>query len=247
MTTRLRTKGHELMRNGLVRNALGLYAVQASSWLVPLVTLLVLARRLGPDNWGSLVFMQAFVTYVIFLVNYGFSYSATREVARHRGDPERLADLVAGVTGAKLTLAVVSVLIIIPVSAVIPAVHRHQSLLWPAMLWALAWAWSLSWYYQGHERMGIAARCEASARLLSLAAILVLVHSGDDSWRVLAIQGGVFLAAVVVEMGIAYREVEFRMPTPRLVWETLRLGWSCLLYTSPSPRDLSTSRMPSSA
>ena len=25
------------------------------------------------------------------------------------------------------------------------------------------------------------------------------------------------------------------------------LAWSCLLYTSPSPRDLSTSRMPSSA
>ena len=25
------------------------------------------------------------------------------------------------------------------------------------------------------------------------------------------------------------------------------LNWSCLLYTSPSPRDLSTSRMPSSA
>ena len=24
-------------------------------------------------------------------------------------------------------------------------------------------------------------------------------------------------------------------------------AWSCLLYTSPSPRDLSTSRMPSSA
>jgi len=24
-------------------------------------------------------------------------------------------------------------------------------------------------------------------------------------------------------------------------------GWACLLYTSPSPRDLSTSRMPSSA
>ena len=27
----------------------------------------------------------------------------------------------------------------------------------------------------------------------------------------------------------------------------LREYWSCLLYTSPSPRDLSTSRMPSSA
>ena len=27
----------------------------------------------------------------------------------------------------------------------------------------------------------------------------------------------------------------------------LAVAWSCLLYTSPSPRDLSTSRMPSSA
>ena len=28
---------------------------------------------------------------------------------------------------------------------------------------------------------------------------------------------------------------------------TQAAGWCCLLYTSPSPRDLSTSRMPSSA
>ena len=28
---------------------------------------------------------------------------------------------------------------------------------------------------------------------------------------------------------------------------SVRLTWICLLYTSPSPRDLSTSRMPSSA
>ena len=33
-----------------------------------------------------------------------------------------------------------------------------------------------------------------------------------------------------------------------LMWETVRqLPGTCLLYTSPSPRDLSTSRMPSSA
>ena len=28
---------------------------------------------------------------------------------------------------------------------------------------------------------------------------------------------------------------------------TFKVGGNCLLYTSPSPRDLSTSRMPSSA
>ena len=39
---------------------------------------------------------------------------------------------------------------------------------------------------------------------------------------------------------------------PALLWAATKFNWynnpiHCLLYTSPSPRDLSTSRMPSSA
>ena len=32
-----------------------------------------------------------------------------------------------------------------------------------------------------------------------------------------------------------------------VAWYAWRYGWSCLLYTSPSPRDATLSRMPSSA
>ena len=37
------------------------------------------------------------------------------------------------------------------------------------------------------------------------------------------------------------------LPNPELEKQKLGDNGSCLLYTSPSPRDLSTSRMPSSA
>ena len=40
--------------------------------------------------------------------------------------------------------------------------------------------------------------------------------------------------------------VDYRLPE-EYVFADLRLAYTCLLYTSPSPRDLSTSRMPSSA
>ena len=45
---------------------------------------------------------------------------------------------------------------------------------------------------------------------------------------------------------------EAPVPVADLVWKSIADGMagnvnSCLLYTSPSPRDLSTSRMPSSA
>ena len=70
-----------------------------------------------------------------------------------------------------------------------------------------------------------------SAGSLSLKAAL-----GHPVWYLLVIAGFlaafVFLALVLREgmaLGVAYGI------------------WGCLLYTSPSPRDLSTSRMPSSA
>ena len=62
------------------------------------------------------------------------------------------------------------------------------------------------------------------------------------------------------ELGITYIYYQFISVTGRVVgkgipadhWERtaekgFQLVYGCLLYTSPSPRDLSTSRMPSSA
>ena len=231
MIVPLIAKGRGLLKHGIVRNALGLYALQLGTYLLPIATVMVLARRLGPGHWGSLAFMQAFAAYVTFLTNYGFNYSATREVARHRDDPERLKDLLAGVLGAKLALAVVAIVAVVPVSMLVPAIHREQALLWPGMLWAFSIAASPAWFFQGLERLGIVARWDTGARLLSLLAILLVVRSPADTWKVLAIQGGLLFAAVVVEMVVAYREVGFRRPTARLTWETLRLGWSVFMLT----------------
>ena len=229
MIARVRGRARGFWRSALVRNATGLYILQVGSWLLPLATIAFLARRLGPENWGSLAFMQALGGYVIYLISYGFNWSATRDVARNRYNPDRLADLLAGVIGAKLALALLALLIVVPAGALVPAIHSHQSLLWPAMLWAFSSGFTPSWFYQGLERMGFVARWDTLARLLSLAVILVVVRTPADTWKVLAVQGGLLLVATCVELGAAYRMVTFRLPTPRLAWQSLRLGWNTFL------------------
>jgi len=218
------------LRSGVVRNVVGLYVLQLGSYLLPIATIVFLARLLGPQGWGGLAFMQAFAGYVMLVVSYGFNYSATREVARHRDDPDQLADLLAGVLGAKAALTVLAILVAIPVSELVAPIHRYASLFWPSMLWALSLSFSLSWFFQGLERMGFVARWETAARILALAGILLAVRSPADTWKVLAIQGGTMAAAVLVELGVTYREVPFRIPTARAIARTLRLGWSTFLY-----------------
>jgi len=223
-------RGAQLFRNGVVRNALGLYVLQIGSYLLPIATIVFLARLLGPRDWGSLAFMQAFAGYVMLVVTYGFNYSATREVARHRSDPDHLADLLAGVLGAKVALTILSIVVVVPLSELVAPIHRNQSLLWPAMLWALSLSYSLNWFFQGLERMAFVARWETAARVLSLAGIVMLVRSPADTWKVLAIQGSMMTVAVVVELVVTYREVRFRLPSAGLVIWTLGLGWSTFLY-----------------
>ena len=64
-------------------------------------------------------------------------------------------------------------------------------------------------------------------------------------------EGDIHLRAVDEESGLVSVELEGACVTCPASTQTLKDGieriLTCLLYTSPSPRDLSTSRMPSSA
>src|SRR5258708_10101959 len=117
-------RGAQLLQNGVVRNALGLYVLQLGGFLLPIATIVFLARLLGPEGWGSLAFMQAFAGYVMLIVTYAFNYSATREAARHRDDPDQLAELSGGGLGPKPALTLVTVGLAVAVSVVVPPIHR---------------------------------------------------------------------------------------------------------------------------
>ena len=71
------------------------------------------------------------------------------------------------------------------------------------------------------------------------------------AWRVAALVPLALIAALVPMRAMA--QAKPLVPVPANIWEPSQIerkesqGRACLLYTSPSPRDLSTSRMPSSA
>ncbi len=70
----------------LAHNIVALYATQIGAYLFPLAVIPYLSRVLGPFHWGLVAFAQAVGLYVTLLIDFGFTLSATRRVARFRTD-----------------------------------------------------------------------------------------------------------------------------------------------------------------
>jgi PST family polysaccharide transporter len=219
-----------LFRHTLVQNALSLYGVQIASYIVPLITIPYLARVLGVAGWGLVAFAQSFGSFIILAAEYGFALSATREVARHRNDRDKLTDVFAGVLGAKGLIAAGSLAVAVLIRSWIPVFREHPALLWAGMFWALSQAFNVMWFFQGFERLRLVAALDIAAKALATIAIFVFVRRSGDGWLVLVTQGCGSLLSFVVGLGLAYRELPFRLPTWASVSEALRMGWTMFLF-----------------
>ena len=115
-------------------------------------------------------------------------------------------------------------------------------------------SWAFSWSWHRSEAVEImAGRFRSSFVIVVVAGIEAaiiwalggwMIFGNLPGWGELTVVGAATFLIVAVIMG-ATEARHWRTAAWRS-WQTTQ-NWRCLLYTSPSPRDLSTSRMPSSA
>lgn len=230
MTRHWRTQPSRYLRHPLVQSILSLYGVQVAGYVVPLITIPYLARVLGASGWGLVAFAQAFGAYISLACEYGFVFSATREVARHRGEQGKLASILAGVQGAKVVLAGGAVALAVAVRNWIPIFRGHPLIFWGAVFWALGQAFSMMWFFLGLEQVRLAAALDISAKSLATVGIFIFVHRPSDDWRVLAIQGAGFFLSSAFCLALAYRIVPSRLPAWEDVHDALKAGWALFLF-----------------
>jgi PST family polysaccharide transporter len=219
----------QLARQPLARNVLVLYLVRMINQLLPLATIPYLARVLGPAEWGMVAVGQAFAVYGIITIQYGFDLAATREVARHRNDPDHLGELIGGVLTCQLLLSALVAAAAWLAYYTVPTFADQPCLLYAALVFAVVQGMGLGWYFTGMERIPLMAAIELPAKVLGAAAIFWLVQGPGDGWQVLAAYAGAAALATAIGYGIALRRVSPRWPGLGRVGQTFRMGFSVFL------------------
>ncbi len=211
----------------LRQNIVALSILQALNYVAPLITVPYLVRVLGPANFGLLSFAQALIIYFDAITAYGFSLSATRAVACCRHDPPALAATFWRTIYARTALMLASAAVLAVVVAAAPQLRTTPLLYAAAFLTVVGTVTFPVWFFQGIEQMKFITLAQASARALSIPALLLCVRHPEDYMRAAAIQGGVPVLASVLVLPALWTRVPAGPPRPSLsqILETLRDGW----------------------
>jgi polysaccharide transporter, PST family len=227
-----RAKIFRLLRHPVAQNSAALYGVQICRKIFPLISVPYLAHTLNPAGWGTVAFVLSLGELVALMIEFGFNLSATREISRERDNRQACRDIMAGVLGAQAVLAVGGVSLALLAAPHIPLLRDNPLLVLAGLLYAVAQGTTPLWFFQGLERLRLAATLEVTAKALMLAALFVLVKSPADAWKVVALQAGAAGVSTVAGIYLAFRSFSFRLPTLTLVVGALQRGWPMFVFRS---------------
>jgi polysaccharide transporter, PST family len=223
--TRLRNHTH------LLSDIASIYGVQFATYVIPLITVPYLARVLGPASWGLMAMAQAFAMYGGLAVEYGFVYSATRQIATASTQSE-IESVVAGVSGAKFLLAVTVAVAACAAYLFVPLFHEHPLLLWTAVLAEILKASLPSYYFFGMKRVAIASTLDIAARIAAAAGLFFFVRGPADAWKVFGLQALGAIVAFFAGHAMIYRRHTLRFPQISHALSTLKQGGAMFLFRS---------------
>jgi PST family polysaccharide transporter len=222
----------QLLRNDLVHNSTALYGVQLCRKIFPLITMPYLLRVLGPSVWGSVAFVSSLGEFIVLVIEFGFNLSATREIAQARHLPQKCGRIMAGVLGAQTLLVTASVAAAWLASRYIPLLRHNPYLLWAGVLYGVFQGLNPLWFFQGLERLRLAASLEIGGKILGVFGIFLFVRSSSDAWKALVCQGVPPMLSTLVGLILAYRLFPFTMPTLSLVRGAMISGWRLFVFRS---------------
>lgn len=213
----------------LTEAVIAMYGLFGTTYLVNILVLPVLTRRIGPHALGVLSMAQAFGFAIAVLAEYGFNLYAAREVARLRDGGDNVRSFTSEINSAKVLLLAILVPTYCVCSAYTPGLREDHRLRYATILCIVGQAMSSIWLFQGMGKIKQFALLEMSCRAAGAVAVLVTVTKSSDAWLVQAWQGIAMLASVAISSYLTRRNLALRLDFLGALRQ-LRLGWTSFAY-----------------
>ena len=163
----------------LYKNIVSLGVLQVANYLIPFLVLPIISRILGASLFGSVSYAQNIITYLTLLINYGFEYSATRQISIAREDKAKTDAIFWSVIAAKGMLLILSFAILAVLPFCMERVACDPKLYIYTALANIGIVFFPTWYLQGVQQMDKMAWANFFTKLLGAVLVLSLVREAS--------------------------------------------------------------------
>jgi O-antigen/teichoic acid export membrane protein len=164
----------------ILKNITSLFSIQIANYLLPMVSVPIISRIIGPDKFGVLNYAAAIVGYFILIVNYGFDLTATRKVAQNKSDDAAITELFSTVFWCKILLFLVTLVVFLGCFALFPVFVAEWKVMVYSYIIIISWVITPNWLYQGMQDLHRIAIFNVIVKVLFTIAVLLAVRNESD-------------------------------------------------------------------
>jgi PST family polysaccharide transporter len=169
-----------MSKQGLFKNFASLGIIQIANYALPLISVPIISRIIGPDKFGVINYAASFVLYFNLLIAYGFELSATRKIAQQPGNAELKNQVFSEVLSAKLFLFLVSVAVFIICLYNVPLLSTEKTVAIFSFSVCLGTVFSQNWLFQAMQDLPKMATLNFFGKLIITVLVIYFVKQKSD-------------------------------------------------------------------
>lgn len=229
----LKEKYRNSDRKSVYQNFVALFILQISNYALPLLILPFLTRKLLPDGYGELAWSQYVIQFLIMITDFGFNFSATRQISIHRNDKEKISRIFTSVMIIKSILLIFSCLLVFLWIQLEKFDNTQQILLWISVLSVAGSVLFPVWLFQGMEKMKWITIINVIFKITYAILIFALVREADDVVPAAFLQAITSVAAGIFAFIWVFRTFGIRLLTVTFsdLFDQFKDGWYIFIST----------------
>lgn len=189
----------------LLKNVSSLSLVQVANLILPLISIPIISRILGPDKFGVINYAATFVGYFNLLIDYGFNLTATRRVAKDPSNASNRNTVYKEVLSVKIILFFVSLLLFSIAVIYVGPLSREKTVALFSFFACIGTLLTQNWLFQAMQNLSKVAMLNFISRLLFTVLVLLVVRQKSDYVFYPLLNSLVTVFIAVVSLVWAYR------------------------------------------
>lgn len=154
--------------------------LQVAGYIFPLITIPYLARVIGVESFGKIAFASAVVVWFQTVADWGFNFTATRDVAKNRDNNEKVSEIFSNVLWSRILLMLFSFILLFIALALIPKFRENSTIILITFLMVPGSIMFPDWFFQAMERMRYITLLNLLSKALSTLAVFVFIKQKSD-------------------------------------------------------------------